>query len=818
MATETPVEDRYSVHLVEERWRQAWAADDRNRAVDGVDPKFYCLEMFPYPSGHLHMGHVRVYTIGDVLARYHRMRGLNVLHPMGWDAFGLPAENAAIKAGGHPEAYTRANIAHMKQQMQQLGLSLDWSREVTTCDPDYYRHTQELFLLLYERGLAYRRSAAVNWCPSCATVLANEQVEEGRCWRCESPVIKKDLVQWFFRITAYADRLLHDLDALDWPNFIKVQQQHWIGRSEGATIDFPVPALGDDTRITVFTTRPDTLFGATYVVLAPEHPLTARLTTLSPVAEAIQGFVEEQRSLSEQERTAENVEKRGVPTGLNAVHPLTGQPVPIWVANYVLADYGTGAVMGVPAHDARDFAFARKYGLDIRRVVEHPDEPGGTGPLEEAYVGPGRLVNSGEFNGLPHDEAKRAIAQALASRGLGGPKVTYRMRDWLVSRQRYWGTPIPMVHCPACGTVAVPRSELPVRLPPDVAFTGTGESPLAGHAGFVETTCPQCGGPARRETDTMDTFIDSSWYFLRYTSPDRPDEMFGTEPARFWMPVDLYVGGKEHAILHLLYSRFITKVLYDAGWASVDEPFHRLLVQGMVVHRGAKMSKSRGNVVSPEDIIAQYGADAARLFMLFQAPYDKDLEWSEQGVEGAYRFLQRVFRLVTGGQHGPGGEADERVRRALNRAVKKVTEDIGERYAFNTAVAALMELTNALMAAQAEAGAEVMTEARVALVRLLAPLAPFLAEELWHRLGQPGSVHDSTWPAFDPAWLEEDTVEIAIQVNGKVRARLVVPRELGSQEVERRALGDHRVQEALGGLRVQKVVTVPGRLVNVVAR
>jgi leucyl-tRNA synthetase len=812
--TTTPV-DRYSVHAVEARWRQAWAEHERDRAKDGVEPKFYCLEMFPYPSGHLHMGHVRVYTIGDVLARYHRMRGYNVLHPMGWDAFGLPAENAAIQAGGHPEVYTRANIAHMREQMHQLGLSFDWSREVATCDPAYYRHTQALFLLLYERGLAYRRAAAVNWCPSCQTVLANEQVEDGRCWRCESPVTKKDLVQWFFRITAYADRLLRDLDRLDWPGFIKAQQQHWIGRSEGALIHFPVPDLGD-ARITVFTTRPDTLFGATYVVLAPEHALVPAIAERSPDRDRILAFVEQERVRSEAERTAEGAEKRGLFTGLSARHPLTGEPVPIWIANYVLAEYGTGAVMGVPAHDERDFQFAVQYGLPIRRVITHPEQPGGHGPLQAAYVGPGRLVDSGRFTGLDNEVAKRVITEELAQQGLGGPQVTYRMRDWLVSRQRYWGAPIPIVHCAACGAVPVPREQLPVLLPPDVAFTGTGESPLRAHAGFVATTCPRCGGPAERETDTMDTFIDSSWYFLRYTSPEDTTRMFQPEAARFWMPVDLYVGGKEHAILHLLYSRFITKVLYDAGLVPDDEPFTRLLAQGMVVYRGAKMSKSKGNTVSPEDIIAQYGADAARVFILFAAPYDKDLEWSDQGVEGAYRFLQRVYRLVAGGQHGPGGEADDRVRRALHRTVKKVTEDIGERRAFNTAVAALMELTNTLTAEQASAGEAVMREARVVLAQLLAPLAPFLAEELWHRLGQPGSVHDSRWPSYDPAWLTEDMVEIAVQVNGRVRARIVVPRDAEPAALEQAALTDARVAESVAGRKVVKVVTVPGRLVNVV--
>lgn len=814
MATGVETEDRYSVLAVEERWQREWAEASVYQAKDGLAPKFYCLEMFPYPSGHLHMGHVRVYTIGDLLARFHRMNGFNVLHPMGWDAFGLPAENAAIKAGGHPDAYTRANIAHMKQQMERLGLSFDWTREVATCDLEYYRFTQELFLLLYERGLAYRRAAAVNWCPSCQTVLANEQVEDGLCWRCESEVVKKELVQWFFRITQYADRLLGDLDRLDWPSFITTQQRHWIGRSEGAHITFPVS--GHPEGISVFTTRPDTLFGATYVVLAPEHPLVEALTRGKPEAAGVRQFAHEQRQLSEQVRTAEGTEKRGVFTGAVAQHPLTGQDVPIWVANYVLGDYGTGAVMGVPAHDERDFQFARQYGLPVVRVVEgpHPDQE----VVTEAYVGPGRLVNSGAFDGMPSEAAKTAIGEALATKNLGGGQVTYRMRDWLISRQRYWGAPIPMIHCPVCGTVPVPKADLPVKLPSDVVFSGTGQSPLAAATDWVETVCPMCGGPARRDTDTMDTFIDSSWYFLRYTSPHDRQQMFDPTAAQFWMPVDLYVGGKEHAVLHLLYSRFITKVLHDAGLVPADEPFSRLLSQGMVVHGGAKMSKSKGNVVSPEDIIAAFGADACRLFMLFAAPYEKDLEWSDQGVEGAYRFLQRVFRLVAGGVSNgqPTGPADDRVERAVARTVKKVTEDVGDRRSFNTAVAALMELTNVMTAHQAEAGAPTMDAARRTLTRLLAPFAPFLAEELWHRLGALSSVHEEVWPTYDPALLVEATVEVAVQVNGKVRVRLMVDASLDAEALKNLVLSDVKVQEALSGRRVVKAVAIPGRLVNLV--
>jgi leucyl-tRNA synthetase len=810
MATGTETEGRYGVADVERRWRKAWAEHPPHEARDGVAPKFYCLEQFPYPSGHLHMGHVRVYTIGDVLARYFRMRGWNVLHPMGWDAFGMPAENAAIKAGGHPETYTRANIAHMKGQMEELGLALDWPREVATCDPEYYRFTQELFLLLYERGLAYQRSGAVNWCPSCETVLANEQVEEGRCWRCDTVVVKKDLVQWYFRITAYADRLLEGLTGLDWPGFIKSQQQHWIGRSEGAEVVFPVDGREP---IRVFTTRPDTLFGATYVVLAPEHPLVAALVEGRPQEAAVQAFVMEQRNRPEIQRVAEGTEKLGLFTGSYARHPLTGAPVPIWVGNYVLSEYGTGAVMGVPAHDPRDYEFARRYGLPVVTVVVPPS---GEAPADAAYTAPGRLVASGEFDGLASPEAQGAIAAALAARGLGGPHITYRMRDWLISRQRYWGAPIPIIHCPRCGAVPVPKEDLPVRLPQDVTFTGEGASPLAAAHSWLEVSCPRCGGQARRETDTMDTFVDSSWYYLRYISPHDTEAPFDRELARFWMPVDLYVGGKEHAILHQLYSRFITKVLFDAGWVAVEEPFHRLVVQGMVVNQGAKMSKSKGNTVSPEDMVRLYGADAVRLFMLFQAPYDKDMEWSEAGVEGTARFLQRVWRVVAGRGSGGGGDADERVLREVARVTRKVTQDIGERQAFNTAVAALMELTNVLSVEQAAASEAAFRKAQGALTQMLAPFAPFVAEELWHRLGERGSVHQSRWPDYDAERLADQEVEIAIQINGRVRARMTVAAGLDEEALAWAALNHPPVAALVGDRTVARVIAVPGRLVNVV--
>ncbi len=807
--------DRYDVRAVEQHWQQRWALEGIYHAEISDKPKYYCLEQFPYPSGHLHMGHVRVFTLGDVVARYRRMRGYSVMHPMGWDAFGMPAENAAIKSGIPPRVSTLANIEYMKKQMQDMGLSFDWRREVTTSEPDYYRFTQELFLLFHSRGLAYRRDGAVNWCPSCETVLANEQVEEGQCWRCDSVVTKRDLTQWYFRITDYADRLLDDLKDLNWPNEIKAQQTHWIGRSEGAEIVFPVP--DHNAAIRVFTTRPDTLYGATYVVLAPEHPLVESLIVGQTSQDQVRQFVAEERTRSDIERTSESSEKRGMFTGAYASHPLTGAPVPIWVANYVLVDYGTGAVMGVPAHDQRDFMYATKYGLPIRPVIR-PE--GVSAPGDQAYTGPGLLIHSEAFDGMPNGEAKRAIADALESKGLGARKVTYRMRDWLISRQRYWGAPIPIVYCDTCGVVPVPRGELPVLLPENVQFTGSGGSPLSGALDWVHTECPQCGGPARRETDTMDTFVDSSWYYLRYTSPGAHGP-FDVGKANYWMPVDEYVGGKEHAVLHMLYSRFFTKVLCDAGWIDYQEPFNHLLVQGMVVYGGSKMSKSKGNTISPETIMAEWGSDATRLFMLFAAPPDKDFEWSDQGVEGTYRFLQRVYRLVT---RSPLGRSDsergalQRILRARAHAIRKVTEDLSVRSAFNTAVSTLMEFTNTLYAEGEAVADAALVQAEEALILLLAPFAPHLADELWHQLGHEASVHLEAWPSYDPVWLEEEEIEIAIQVNGKVRGRMVVAKAATPEELITLALAHDQVVSQVAGHEVVKVVPIPGRLVNVVVR
>ncbi|MBX6394760.1 MAG: leucine--tRNA ligase [Alicyclobacillaceae bacterium] len=810
--------------MIEQKWQKKWEEAGLYRTRETQDkPHFYCLEMFPYPSGKLHMGHVRVYSIGDVVARVKRMQGYNVLHPMGWDAFGMPAENAAIQHGVHPRKWTYENIDHMRQQQKRLGVSYDWDREVTTCSPDYYKFTQWMFLLFYKRGLAYKKKAAVNWCPQCVTVLANEQVENGRCWRCGSEVTKKELEQWFLRITAYADRLLEDLDKLTgWPERVKVMQRNWIGRSTGAEVDFELE--GRPERITVFTTRPDTLFGVTYMVLAPEHPFVPALIEHSPHREEVQAFVEQMRKATELERTAADAEKLGVFTGAYAIHPLTGERVPIWVANYVLVDYGTGAVMGVPAHDERDFAFASKYRLPIRAVIR-PESGSLPDPLPQAYVEDGILMNSGQWDGMNNREAIRAITAHLEKIGKGRFATSYRIRDWLISRQRYWGAPIPIVYCDRCGIVPVPEEQLPVLLPEDVSFEPGTVSPLATNEEFVHTSCPSCGGPARRETDTMDTFMCSSWYYFRYASPKETTRPFDPEAVEKWLPVDDYIGGIEHAVLHLLYSRFFTKVLKDAGLVSFDEPFRHLLTQGMVIKEGAKMSKSKGNVVSPDEIIERYGADTARLFILFAAPPERDLEWSDQGVEGCYRFLNRVWRLVVQNRDVFSAQAGDRnapeakaLRRKVHQTIKKVTEDFAERYTFNTGISAIMELVNAVYAYPEGADPRTKAEAIRTAVILLAPAAPHLAEELWEIMGETGSVHEQTWPSYDPAELETDEVEYAVQVNGKVRDHIVVAAGAGEEEIRETALGTEKVKEWTNGKQVVKVIVVPNKLVNIVVR
>jgi leucyl-tRNA synthetase len=743
----------------------------------------------------------------------------------------MPAENAAIKKGVHPAEWTWENIGNMRRQQQELGLSYDWEREIATCHPEYYRWTQWLFLLFFQRGLAYKKKAAVNWCDDCNTVLANEQVIDGNCWRCDSTVVKKDLEQWFLKITDYADRLLKDLDMLSgWPERVRVMQENWIGRSEGAEFSFDVPDIGE--RISVYTTRQDTAYGVTYVVLAPEHPFVARLIKGKPEEAAVQAFVDKVRSLSEINRTSADVEKEGMFTGAYAVNPFNGEKVPIWVANYVLFEYGTGAVMGVPAHDERDWQFASKYNLGKRLVVLGPDMPEDIGLMTGAYDGPGKMVNSAGFNGLDNETAKTKMAEWLQSEGIGRTKVTYRLRDWLISRQRYWGAPIPIIYCEECGVVAVPLDELPVKLPESVKFDVGALSPLATVEEFVNCKCPKCGKAARRETDTMDTFICSSWYYFRYTDPRNNKAPWSVDHVNYWAPVDQYIGGIEHAILHLLYSRFFTKVLFDAGLMASEEPFKRLLTQGMVIKDGAKMSKSKGNIVSPEDIVNKYGADTARMFILFASPPERDLEWSDQGVEGSYRFLGRLWRIVTHfgelvktapakAEADSLSAEDRELRRVLHASVRKVTEDIEERFNFNTAISAIMELVNAMHAyrdAVKDPNPGLIRETVEKLLRLLAPFAPHITEELWNLTGHDGSIHVQNWPKWEHEALKTDSVEIVIQVNGKVRDKLVVGSDMDCPALEKLAMSQEKVQEWTGGKTVVKVISVPGKLVNIVVK
>ena len=816
------MKEQYLAAEIEQKWQERWAASDLYQTNDAADkPSYYCLEMFPYPSGNLHMGHVRNYSIGDVVARFKRMRGYNVLNPMGWDAFGLPAENAAIKHGVAPARWTKENIATMKRQFKQLGLSFDWDREVTTCLPDYYRWTQWLFLQFYQAGLAYKKEGRVNWCPSCQTVLANEQVVDGACERCGTEVHKKALEQWYFRITDYADRLLADLRLLDgWPKKVRTMQENWIGRSEGAMITFKLET-GDD--IEVYTTRPDTLFGATYLVFAPEHQLVEKLIAGKPEAEAVRAFADRMSHLTDLERTGDTAEKEGLPTGAYAINPINGAKIPVWVGNYVIADYGTGAVMGVPSGDQRDFLFAKKYDLPMIPVVSATGEDVQAADMTEAYVEPGKLINSGAYTGMDNVAAMEAIVKALGEKEAGRKTVNYRLRDWLISRQRFWGAPIPIVYCDHCGTVAVPEDQLPVRLPEDVDFKPTGESPLNDAPDFVHATCPKCGGPARRETDTMDTFVCSSWYFMRYTDAQNTTLPFAKDKADKWLPVDQYIGGVEHAILHLLYARFFTKVLKDRGLVSAEEPFKNLLTQGMVLKDGAKMSKSKGNIVSPEDIMRTYGADTARLFILFAAPPERDLEWNDSAVEGCYRFLGRVYRFVQrylAASEGGGNPAREKELRYLaHTSLARITEDIDQRFNFNTAVSAIMELVNGLYAAMDaydDKRSPAIDEATDILVHVLAPFVPHLAEELWAALGHEASVHLETWPQYDESALVQDEVEMVVQINGKVREHITVDVALSREEVAEQALADERVQALIAGKTVRKTIVVPKKLINFV--
>lgn len=818
----------YNFKEIERKWQQHWRNNDIFSNYNNENPKYYVLEMFPYPSGKIHMGHVRNYSIGDVIARYKKMQGYNVLHPMGWDAFGLPAENAAIKNGIHPAIWTEKNIKEMKEQLKTLGLSYDWGREVTTCNEDYYKWTQWLFLQFYKKGLAYKKESRVNWCPSCETVLANEQVVAGKCERCDSIVGKKMLNQWYFKITDYAEKLLQDIELLDgWPNKVKIMQENWIGKSTGAEIEFKIEDFSESLR--VFTTRPDTIFGATYMVLAPEHPYVKELVKGTELETKVNEFVEELQHLSDIERTATDTEKKGLFIGRYCINPLSGARIPIYIANYVLVDYGTGAIMAVPAHDQRDLDFARKYNIDVIPVIK-PEDANEFTIKDEAYSEEGIMINSGEFNGLKSKDAFNKICDLLDNTGKGKRTVSYRLRDWLLSRQRYWGTPIPIIYCEKCGIVPVDEKDLPVKLPLDVKFTGAGLSPLTTSESFVHTICPKCGGEAKRETDTMDTFVDSSWYFLRYTDANNKNNVFDKDAANYWMSVDQYIGGVEHAILHLLYSRFFAKVLKDLDLIDTEEPFKNLLTQGMVLKDGAKMSKSKGNTVSPEEIIEKYGADTARLFVLFAAPPERDLEWSDQGVEGCSRFLNRVWRLVDEAVSNnmlddldtPLTKEDKDLKYMIHKTIKRVTEDIEERFNFNTAVSGIMELVNELYkykeTNKETLNASLYKQGIRTLILLLSPFAPHISEELWEIIGYKDSIYFEKWPKYDEEAILRDEVEIVIQINGKVREKLLVPANSSKEELEKIASENEKIKMFVEGKQIVKIIAVPKKLVNIVVK
>ncbi len=857
------LQDRYDHQAIEAKWQRYWKEHHLFQMTeDPGRPNYYCLVMFPYPSGRIHAGHVRNYVIGDVIARYKAMRGHNVLHPIGWDAFGLPAENAAIERGIHPAEWTRDNIEYMRRQLQRLGISYDWSREVNTSHPDYYRWNQWLFLKMYERGLAYKKQSPVNWCPSCETVLANEQVIDGACWRCDTAVEQKNLEQWFFKTTAYTEELLKGCDQLTgWPERVLTMQRNWIGKSIGAEVDFPLVDMEGSIRI--FTTRQDTLFGATFMSLAPEHPIVEKLIKGKPEADSVRNFVDRIRRQDKKIRTTDDLEKEGVFTGRYAINPMTKKRIPIWVANFVLMEYGTGAIMAVPAHDQRDFEFAKKHGIPIQIVIQNPEGTLSQESMTQAYTDEkGLLIHSDPFSGLSPEKAKEKIADYLEAQRLGKRTVNYHLRDWGISRQRYWGTPIPIIYCDGCGPVPVPYEDLPVKLPQDVPLTGKGGYPLSDNKGFHKTVCPKCRKQSRRETDTMDTFVDSSWYFLRYLSPNLDHKPFDETAADHWMPVDQYIGGIEHAVLHLLYARFFTKVVRDLGLLKEDEPFSNLLTQGMVVKESYRcerhgyvyphetaadgthancggrieigpmraMSKSKKNVVEPDDLMTKYGADTLRLFCLFAAPPEKDLEWSNQGVEGAYRFLNRVWRLVNlkgknlASRDKPAGfsenlsSADLELRRVTHRTIKKVTDDQDRNFQFNTAIAALMEFYNNLSKSltRDDISQVVADEALSTLVALLSPFAPHIAEELWEQLGYEPSITCQPWPSYDPHLLITDEITIAIQINGKLRSQMTVPVNLPEEEIKSRARVDSRIQKWLQNQQPKKVIYVKGRLVNIV--
>lgn len=824
--------DKYNFEEIEKKWQQVWSDEHAFKTVDDeTKEKYYVLEMFPYPSGKLHMGHVRNYSIGDAIARFKKMKGYNVLHPMGWDSFGLPAENAAIKNGIHPAIWTDSNIAEMHKQLAGLGFSYDWDREVATCKDDYYRWMQWLFIQFQKKGLAYKKENPVNWCPSCRTVLANEQVVEGCCERCHTPVTKKHLSQWYLKITDYANRLLEDLDTLDgWPNKVKLMQKNWIGKSTGAQIRFAID--GTDRELEVFTTRCDTVYGVTFMVMAPEHPYVTELTKGTEYEQATNDYIEECTHKSEIERVSLTKEKTGVFIGNYCVNPFNGKKIPIYISDYVMMDYGTGAVMAVPAHDQRDFEFARKFGLDIVPVVDVEDPAVDLNNLESAAPAEGKLINSGEFNGMDNLKAIPRIIDLIEDKRIGQKTVNYKLRDWLISRQRYWGCPIPMVYCEDCGWVPENEKKLPVKLPTDIEFTGKGESPIATSKTFIETICPCCGKPARREIDTMDTFVDSSWYFLRYCDPKNTEKPFDKQKADYWMNVDQYIGGVEHAILHLLYARFFQKVLADLGLVTATEPFRNLLTQGMVIKDGAKMSKSLGNVVSPEEIQKKYGADTARLFILFAAPPEKELDWSDAGVEGSYRFLNRVYRLVyeyvtdirdadsATGELVVSTSEDRALNYQLNKTIKKVSEDVGGRFSFNTAISSIMELVNELYKYKQldTVNMPLLDRAVKSMILVLSPFTPHICEELWSELGEESRVFEAAWPEFDESALVLDEVEIIVQINGKLKDKLTMSKDASNEELEKAARSSDKVKEVVGELSIVKAIIIPGKLVNFVVK
>lgn len=819
-------EREYNFNDIEHKWQKLWEETGEGRSVvDENKEKYYILEMFPYPSGKLHMGHVRNYTIGDLYARYMKMRGYNVFHPMGWDAFGLPAENAAIKNNIPPMKWTIENIEHMKTQLKRMGFSYDWSRELATCMPEYYKWNQWVFLKLFEKGMAYKKKASVNWCSECATVLANEQAENGICWRCETEVVLKDLEQWFFKITDYAEDLLAGLKDLEggWPEQVLAMQKNWIGRSTGLNINFKLET-GED--FPVYTTRPDTVYGVTFMVIAPEHPFLDRVTDPH-----VRGFIEKSKRQSTSERTSETEDKEGIDTGLKVLNPFNGELVPLYVGNFVLMGYGTGAIMSVPAHDSRDFAFAKRYNIPIRLVIDNPDSPIDVDSMTDAYTEDGVCVNSDIFSGIPNKEAMEKISDRAEAEGFGKREVNYRLRDWLISRQRYWGCPIPVIYCEKCGTVPVPEEDLPVVLPTEVDFKGDSKSPLGDMDSFLKVKCPSCGGDAERETDTMDTFVDSSWYYAKYTSPGS-EQIFDKKEVDYWMPVDQYIGGIEHAVLHLLYARFFNMVLNDLGRLKNREPFKNLLTQGMVIKDGSKMSKSKGNTVDPDEIINKFGADTVRLFMLFAAPPQKDLDWSDKGVEGGFRFINRVWRftvkyadLYDKNSDIPGENLPDelkKIRIELHRSVKIITNDTGERMQFNTAIARLMELTNALYQIDDKLwdtpeGKAVISEVFNKMIPMLFPFIPHAAAEMWEILGN-SSIDSVEWPSFEEALTTRGETEIVFQVNGKIRDKVMVPSSITKEEMEKTALENKRINEQIEGKTIVKKIVVPGKLVNIVVK